>query len=175
MLKQHGIIIDVTNLGDIQGENMNNSEDTTLRTIIFGVVAVFLIGIFFIIFYDANRNINLPKSYKEGFDTSNLSDEASKIVGAWYGEEISQDANEIISGVFNFYSNGTGEIMMSVLNGRSYHTPFTYTYDFKNNKLEIVCKNKTLSYVINNIDDSSLTMTSKTVTTAYVKIDYDYK
>ena len=31
-------------------------------------------------------NIDLPKSYEEGFDASNLSYDASRIVGAWYGD-----------------------------------------------------------------------------------------
>ena len=122
-------------------------------------------------------NINLPKSYKEGFDTSNLSDEASKIVGTWYGEEISQKTpDKKMSGIFYFYSNGTGEITINILNGKSYHAPFTYTYNFKNNELEIVLKNKKLSFVMNNIDDNSLTITDEnSTTTTYTKINYNHK
>lgn len=88
----------------------------------------------------------MPKSYEEGFDTSNLSYDASKIVGAWYGEDVDSDTNKTMSGIFNFYSNGTGEITINILNGKSHHAPFTYTYNFKNNELEIVCKMK--SYLL---------------------------
>lgn len=145
-----------------------------LRTMLYAIIVCSL-TVFLLVNLSKN-NINLPKSYKEGFDTSNLSDEASKIVGTWYGEEISQKTPDTkMSGIFYFYSNGTGEVMINVLDKRTQHTTFTYTYDFKNKKLDIVTKNQILSFDINNIDNNSLTIIDENSKATYVKIDYDHK
>jgi hypothetical protein len=158
---------------------INKLKDTIIGILIL-IMMIFVVAMAYKPFVDIGvniltSNIDLPKSYEEGFDASNLSYDASRIVGAWYGEDVDSDTNKTMSGIFNFYSNGTGEITINILNGKSHHAPFTYTYNFKNNELEIVCKNEKLSFVINNIDDNSLTITDENSTTTYTKINYSHK
>lgn len=149
---------------------MNKLKDTIIG-ILFLIMIIFVVAIA----YKLTSNIDLPKTYEEGFNTSNLSYDASRIVGAWYGEDVDSDTDKTMAGIFNFYSNGTGEITINILNGKSYHAHFTYEYNFKNNKLEIVCKNKKLYFDVNNIDDNSLTITGESSKTTYTKINYSHK
>lgn len=149
---------------------MNKLKDTIIG-ILFLIMIIFVVAIA----YKLTSNIDLPKTYEEGFNTSNLSYDASRIVGAWYGEDVDSDTDKTMAGIFNFYSNGTGEITINILNGKSYHAHFTYEYNFKNNKLEIVCKNKKLYFDVNNIDDNSLTITGESSKTTYTKINYNHK
>lgn len=158
---------------------INKLKDTIIGILIL-IMMIFVVAIAYKPLFNIGvniltSNIDLPKTYEEGFDTSNLSYDASRIVGTWYGEDVDSDTDRTMSGIFNFYSNGTGEITINILNGKSYHAPFTYEYNFKNNKLEIVCKNEKLYFDVNNIDDNSLTITGEIYKTTYTKINYNHK
>lgn len=160
---------------------MNKLKDTIIG-ILFLIMMIFVVAIAYKPLFNIGvniltSNIDLPKTYEEGFDTSNLSYDASRIVGVWYGEDVDSDTDtdKTMAGIFNFYSNGTGEITINILNGKSYHALFTYEYNFKNNKLEIVCKNKKLYFDVNNIDDNSLTITGESSKITYTKINYNHK
>lgn len=64
---------------------MNKIKDTIIG-ILFLIIMIFIVAMVYKLFVNIGvniltSNIDLPKSYEEGFDTSNLSYDASKIVG----------------------------------------------------------------------------------------------
>lgn len=84
-------------------------------------------------------NVNIPNTYEEGFSIDNLSESASKLIGAWYSQGYIN--NEKYSGVFYFYNNNTGEVLCQ-LNSKSYFVNFEYQYNVKTNEVVISVNRK---------------------------------
>lgn len=84
-------------------------------------------------------NVNIPNTYEEGFSIDNLSESASKLIGAWYSQGYIN--NEKYSGVFYFYNNNTGEVLCQS-NSKSYFVNFEYQYNVKTNEVVISVNRK---------------------------------
>ena len=106
-----------------------------------------------------STSINVPNSYNEGF----INNEDNKLYGIWYTQEIIDD--EEVSGLFYFYNNETGEVIITFLGkNEKYKGNFRYEYNETNGELLLYSgKNgKTISsYTINFLDNNTMSMLSE--------------